>query len=113
MTEETIIKSANELADLFKTSDLYKGYLQYKKALEEDPLLTERVAAYKKLQRTLEIKRLEHGTADFEEEKHVAHYYAELSLHPVAGPFLAYEYGLLDLYRQVFDIITEACEMSE
>ena len=113
MTEEAIIKSANELAELFKISDLYKDYLRYKKALEEDPLLTERVAAYKKLQMALELKRLEHGTADFEEEKHVAHYYAELSLHPIAGPFLGCEHSLLDLYRQVFDIITDACEMSE
>ena len=113
MTEEIILKSARELANLFKTSDLYKDYLQYQKALDEDPLLKERVTAYKKLQRDLETKRLKHGTVNFEEEKHVAHYYTELSLHPVAGPFLASENSLLDLYRQVFDIITEACEMSE
>jgi len=111
-TEATaIIKAAEELAGRFQNSNLYKDYRQYKKILAEDPLLLERVMVFKKNQFELESKRMREGSVSFDEEKRVANQYTELSLHPMAGAFLACEHELLYLYRQAMDIICEACEM--
>lgn len=107
----TIIENARTLANNFRNNVLHKDYCRYKKAVEEDPLLLKRVVDYKKIQLELESKRLADGSVGFDEEKRVAHQFSELSLHPVAGPFLAYEYELLNLYRQVFKIIDESCDV--
>ena len=109
MIESTILlEDAKRLADRFQASDLYKNYQHHKNALEKDPLLQERVTTYKRYRYDLERKRLDEGYVSFEEEKRVAHQYTELSLHPLAGPFLACEFELLNLYRQTLDVICEA-----
>ena len=112
MQEKTILEHAEQLAALFKDSDLYRDYCTYKEALNgEDAELAEKIAAYKKSRFELESKRLKNGSVSFEDEKRLAHYYTELSLHKTAGLFLEKEYELLDLYRRVMDIISDACEI--
>lgn len=111
MTAEMILAGARAMAEDFKNSFLYRDYLLNKKALKNDPLLYERVVAYKGIQSELEGKRLKSGSVGFEEEKRVAREFSELSLDPVAGAFLACEYELLELYREVLDTICEACEI--
>ncbi|MCL2398323.1 MAG: YlbF family regulator [Defluviitaleaceae bacterium] len=108
---KSIKLAAQKLAVLFEGSDLYKNYCLHKKAIEQDPLLMERVINYRKNQIELETKRLRDGTVSFAEEKQVAILYTELSLHPIAGDFLACEYELLELYRNVLDIISDACKI--
>ena len=112
MQEKMILENAGQLAELFKNSDLYRDYCAYKEALKnEDTEISEKITAYKKSQYELETKRLKNGSVSFEDEKRLAHYYTELSLHKTAGPFLEKEYELLDLYRKVMDIISDACEI--
>ena len=106
-----LMKNAKALASQFKDSKLYMDYQHHKNSLQNNPLLLERVMAYKENQFAIEAKRLQEGHIGFDEEKRVAHQYTELSLDPVAGAFLACEYELLEVYKQVLDIICEACEM--
>jgi len=111
-TEASEIKNAaGELAERFKNSHLYRDYREYKKILEEDPLLAERVVVFKKSQMELEMKRMREGGVSFDEEKRVAYQYSDLLLHPAAKAFLACEYELLGLYQEVMDVICGACEM--
>ena len=103
--------AAQKLADLFESSDLYQEYCCHKKAIEQDPLLMERVVSYKKIQMELETKRLRDGSVDFHEEKQVAHLYTELSLHPIVGAYLECEHELLELYRHVLDTVCDVCKI--
>ena len=69
-----ILEEAKKLAAYFRDSTLYLDYCRYKEDLEKDPLLTERVRAYKKIQIELETKRLrECQITDIWEEKQVAY----------------------------------------
>lgn len=100
-----MLETAQKLATKIKDSDLYKKYNEAKKILENNPLLLERVRAYKKVQFELEAKRLKNGKVGFEEEKYVAHQYSQLSLHPITGDYLKHEYEFLNTYRQIIDVI--------
>ena len=112
MTETAaILKDAQALAQCFQNSGLYRDYCYHKKALENDPLTFAQVKAFKDSQLKLESKRLREGSVAFDEEKRLSHQYTDLSLHPIAGAFLACEYELLELYRQALDIICEACDV--
>ena len=105
-----LVEGAERLAEKFRNSQLLKDYSRHKKSLELDPELYERVLAYQKNRFEHEYKR-ENGNVNFDEEKRLAYYYTELSLHPVAGPFLASESEFLQLYRKAMDIIFEACDV--
>ena len=106
-----MLETARILAGQFRDSGLYRDYCNRKKALEANPLLFERIRAYKKCQYELESKRLNEGGVSFDEERRVAYQYTDLSLDPVAGAFLDSEHELLEAYRIVLDIISEACEI--
>jgi len=108
---ESIVGAAKDLAALFEGSLLYKDYLKYKQALELDPDLLERVKAYKKISMDLELKRLRDNGVSFDEERRIAYQHSELKLHQAAGDFLSCEQKLLDLYKQVMVLISDACEM--
>ena len=109
--QSKIMEAARSLAALFASSAIYRDYLQYKQALQDDPPLLERVKAFKEVQTDLEFKRINNGFVTFDEERRIAHQFTELSLHPVAGPFLTCEHSLLNLYRDVMDTISEVCEI--
>jgi len=106
-----ILLVAEKLGELFHKSELYKDYCQYKKTLENDPFLLERVAVYKKAQFDLETRRLQGDYISLDDEKRMSYHYTELSLHPIAGKFLTCEYELLNLYRRAMDIVSDACEI--
>jgi len=102
----------NHLAERFSQSAPYRDFQHYKKLLEEDPVLLTRVKEYKKAQTEFEYKRLRgESMVNFDEEKHVSNLYTELSLNKVAGAFLAAENALLELYRQAFDTLCDACDL--
>ena len=105
--DANLLESAQKIATELQNSNLYKEYKKNKEALENDPLLLERVRAFKKMQLEFESKRLTNSNLSFEEEKRIAHQYTELSLSPVAADFLSCEYELLDTYRQIVDTIYE------
>ena len=109
---EALLDASRRLAYSFKNSALYRDYLYYKKELEAEPALLERVLAFKKSRFELESKRLQEGHVSFEEERRVAHQYTDLSLNSVSNAFLLCEYKLLKLYEQAFDILSEACEIN-
>jgi len=107
-----LMAEINHLAERFNQSALYHDFQHSKKLLEEDPVLLARVKEYKKVQTEFEYKRL-HGDSmtNFDEEKYVSSLYTELSLCKVAGAFLVAENALLELYRQAFDTLCEACDL--
>ena len=106
-----LLAEAQKLAAGFQKSSLYQDYCRHKKTLEADPLLMGKVEAFKSGRMELESKRMQEGSVSFDEEKRIAQQYTELSLHPAAGAFLLCEYELLQLYKQAFDILSEACVM--
>lgn len=111
MSTDTLLSDARALAGKLQSSELYRSYCLSKNDLLKDPLLLERVKAYKSIQWELEIKRLKEGGVGFEEEKRVSREYIELSLNPVAKTYLDCEHELLALYRETMDIICEACDL--
>jgi len=107
----SLLEETAQLAEKFQNSDIYLDYCRSKELLKNDTTMLDRLKEYKKIQHELEIKRLQEGTISFDEEKRLAHLYSELSLHPIAGSFLAAEHELLQLYRKALDSLSEACDM--
>jgi len=105
-----LLKDARNLAANFRNSTVYLDYKKAKYALESDPLLLERVKAYKENSLALEMKRMTEGAVSFDEEKRVAHQYSELSLQPVCGAFLACEFEMMRVYKEVMDAVGEGFE---
>ena len=107
---DAIMAAASQLADMFAESQIYSDYKNNRLALESDPLLLERVDVYKKMQFSLETRRLQGEEINFDEEKHVAYHYSQLMLDHVASAFLESEFELLDLYKRALDVVCGTCD---
>jgi len=109
--DRDIVEETEKLAAVLQGSKMYEEYKRYKTELQAEPLLLERVQVYKNAQMELESKRLQNGSVSFDEERRLAATYSELSLHPLAGAYLRLEYQMLQMYKRLFDVLTEACEI--
>lgn len=108
---DAILLAAQTLADTIKNSELYRSYRRSRIRVEGKPDLADRLHHYKKTQAAYEFKRLQNQPVTFDEEKYLSHLHAELSLNEDTGRFLAQEDQLLEAYRQILDILNEACEI--
>ena len=109
---DEIISAAENLADAFKRSDLYRTYRRSRLRVEEQPDLAYRLRAYKHAQNAYELKRLrDNSPPSFEEEKRISHLRAELYLNRDARAFLDCEETLLALYRKAAELLENACEI--
>ena len=109
---DALLHMAEELGKIFSESKLYQDYCKYKIELEKNPLLMERVAAFKSAQMELETRRQQSSEAlSFDDEKRILYQYTDLCLNPTARAFLMAEQELLDLYRRVMDLICEGWEL--
>ena len=106
-----IISSVQALAEALHDSSLYAAYRGDLTRIKDNPALFERVLDFKKKQAALEVKRLQHETVTFDEEKYIAHLYAELLQYEVAKSFLFSEKAFLEVYHQAMDILENAIEI--
>ena len=105
-----LLEAAQKLADGLAQSQLYSNYLQTKAELEKDTALCRRVAEYKKICAAYEEK-LQAGCSNFEQEKHISHLFAGLTLNPVTGQFLEAESAILKVCCGILEIISNGVEM--
>ena len=108
---DEVLKQAKALADALRGSDVYNAYRRERIRVAENPALADNMLTFKKKQAAFELKRLQNQPVTFDEEKHISHLYAELSQNETAKRYLDRESAFLNVYRQVTDMLNDACEI--
>jgi cell fate (sporulation/competence/biofilm development) regulator YlbF (YheA/YmcA/DUF963 family) len=108
---DEILAAAKALAETLRNGTLYKDYRKNRIRVAENPELSARMLDFKKKQAAFEMKRLQNQPVTFDDEKFISHLYAEMTQNETARKFLASEEAFLEAYRQVMEMLGEACEI--
>ena len=107
---ENIIKDIEALSVKIKNSDVYNNYLDIKQIIETDINLKNELDVFKKVQTDYEIKRIQNVNIEFSEEQYISKLYSDLMLNENAKRFLLAEEALLELIKNVNNIIINSFE---
>ena len=102
---EDVWAALSNLKRAIETSDEYAAYLKSKRRLENNPVLFDELAGYKKKNCGYTFSVMDGSQESFDFEKHLGDVYWGLKRDATAGAFIDAEKNLVDLLDRIYNEI--------
>lgn len=86
-------------------SESYQEYVKYKKAIETEPALYDRIMTFRQAHIEFQMKVMQNQNPSFEDEKYVSSLYSSLMLNTDARNFIESEKKVLNILQTVYETL--------